>query len=838
MRARLFTSSPCVLVWGTAALFSAALNASAQSPINLSFNNFVVSYVLELPENQYWGSGSVSPFGSANLTATGSTTDSIEIGFPDGDSFHITSTGGSAGANGCTLTGTIDGGSGRLANASGSVSLFYTPCGPDVPAVGSFTLTGTGSMTIPSTGAFTVTPGGLTFSFPQGSSPGSTQQIILNNGTLEAVPYTIAVSGGNWLSVSPSSGSVNSLAISSVAVTVNSTGLKTGTYIGSVIVSAVGKQFVVPVAVLVSSEPEIVLSQTGLQFVAVPGGTSTSPQTIVVLNQGSGSLDFTASASTLSGENWLGLSSTSGSSSALAAGSVTVSVNASGLQPGIYYGKVVFSATGATDSPQTVSVALNVVSPSNSPGAFVEPAGLIFRGSVGGMNPAVQTVTITNPSPDPLSFQVNAFSGGTTSWLTATATSGTVSATQPGPVSIQANLQGLAAGQYIGNLTIIITSPTTTTAAPQTFQIEVVLVVAPQSASASIDSTAKPRATGCTPTQLLPVFTLVGTGFVSTAGWPTPIAVNVTDDCGSPLVSGSVTVTFSSGDPALSLVSIGSGSWTGTWNPVNAVSSVTIAAQAQETEPGLTGSASISGVLQSNPGEPSVSTGGVVSAVSFVPNQPLAPGAFGAIFGSNLSDSPLASKTFPLSIQLGETSVFLAGEQLPLLFAGGGQINAVMPYDVPVNSRQQLLVQKGSAISIPQPVVIAPALPAIITQNGEGTGAALIAVYKADGTALPNNSPVTGGDVIVLYCSGLGAVNPPVAAGSQTPLQPLSKTVAAVTVTIGQQPAAVQFSGLTPLFAQLYQVNVQIPSGLPSGSAVLTMSESGQQSAPVTVIVQ
>lgn len=838
MRRRLLVHSLSALVLGVVALLSTASSAAAQTTIQLAFN-FNVNYVIEEPENQYWGPGSVTPFGNATLTASGSTTFSIEISLSDGDSFHINVTGVSAGAaNQCILTGPIDSGTGRLANATGSVNLLSMPCGPNVPPVGSEQLTGTGSLTIPSTGAFTVTPSALTFSFPQGSSPISAQQIILDNGTNQTVSYTIATSGVNWLSVSPTSGSVDRLSLSAVAVLVNAASLSAGTYTGSVIVSAVGQQFVVSVTVIVSPAPEIVLSQTGLQFLAVSGGTSTPPQTIIVLNEGSGSLDFTVSPSTLSGTNWLSLSSTSGSTTAQTPGSVTVSVNATGLQPGTYYGKVVFSAAKASDSPQTAVVVLNVVSPSSNPGASVAPAGLIFSGSIGGMNPAAQMIAITNPSSNALSFQVTAFSGGNTSWLTVTPAAGTVSATQPGQVSAQANLQGLSPGQYIGNLNVLVSSPTMTASTPQTFQIEVVLIVLPQAATASIDSAVKPRATGCAPTQLLPVFTLAGTGFVSTAGWPTALAVSVTDDCGNPVVSGSVTVIFSSGDPALSLTSIGKGNWTGTWNPVNAASQVTITAQAQETQPALAGSASIRGMLQPSAGTPSVSTGGVVSAVSFVPNQPLAPGAFGAIFGSNLSDSLSQSTQFPLSVQLGETSVFLAGEQVPLLFASGGQINAVLPYDVPVNSRQQLLVQRGSAISIPQTVVVAPALPAIVTQNGAGTGAALIAVFQADGTPLPNDSPVSAGDVIVLYCSGLGAVNPPVIAGSQTPLQPLSQTIDTVTATIAQQPATVLFSGLAPLFAQLYQVNVQVPSGLSPGSAVVILSESGQQSAPVIITVQ
>jgi len=134
--------------------------------------------------------------------------------------------------------------------------------------------------------------------------------------------------------------------------------------------------------------------------------------------------------------------------------------------------------------------------------------------------------------------------------------------------------------------------------------------------------------------------------------------------------------------------------------------------------------------------------------------------------------------------------------------------------------------------------VIASALPAIITKNQTGSGAALYAAFKSDGTGLPNNSPVTTGDIVVLYCSGLGAVDPPVAAGSQAPSSTLSHTVDPVTVTFGQTQVTADFAGLAPGFAQLYQVNVKVPSGLPSGNATVTLSVSGQQSSPVTIAIQ
>jgi uncharacterized protein (TIGR03437 family) len=709
----------------------------------------------------------------------------------------------------------------------------------------------------------TIDPSGLSFSLTASGTP-TTGSVTIDNHGSKAVAFSASAStnsGGNWLRLSGAS-SAGPFQSAALAVTADPSHLTPGTYSGTITVAVVGGQTlgISVVAAVTGSQPNIQLSQNGLRFQAVSGGTATSPQTITVLNPGAGTLNFSATGSTITGGNWLNVTPTSGSSSAKSAGSVAVSVNASGLAPGDYYGTIQFASSAASNSPQVASVVLNVLTPANSPGAFVQPTGLIFLGVAGGTNPTAKTISITNPSPDPLTFLATSFSNSTgtsgsgtggLNWFTASPPSGSVSATQAATVSVQPTLTGLAAGVYTGDLTITIapsSTTTTSTAAAQVYHIEVLLLVLPAGSvlptgsslpkGSASETELRPHAAGCVPTQLLPVFTLLGTGFTAAAAWPTAIEVTVVDDCGTPLTSGSVTATFSSGDPALPLNSLNNGRWTATWNPTHASTGVTITAHGQEVQPALTGSASIGGALQPNNGTPAVSTGGVVSAANFAANQPLAPGSFAAIFGSNLSGGLNVSTQLPLGLKLGDTSVLLGGERLPLLFTSGLQVNVVLPYDLPVNSTQQLVVQSGSAISIPQSVVIAPAQPAIFTQNGFGTLGALINVYKPDGTPLPNNSPVSTGYVIVLYASGLGAVDPPIPAGSPAPTTTLSHTVNTVTATIGSLPAQVLFAGLAPSFAQLYQVNIQIPPGLPSGDATLTLSVGGQQSAPVTITVK
>jgi adhesin/invasin len=57
-----------------------------------------------------------------------------------------------------------------------------------------------------------------------------------------------------------------------------------------------------------------------------------------------------------------------------------------------------------------------------------------------------------------------------------------------------------------------------------------------------------------------------------------------------------------------------------------------------------------------------------------------------------------------------------------------------------------------------------------------------------------------------------------------------------VTATVGGQPATVQFAGLAPGYAGLYQVNLMVPA-LSPGDYPLQIAVDGQQSNAATVSV-
>jgi uncharacterized protein (TIGR03437 family) len=667
----------------------------------------------------------------------------------------------------------------------------------------------------------------LKFSVLQGGAAGAPQPIAITNRSSVAQTFTASVStqaGGDWLSVSPGSGTIAKFSNAAVMAIVDSSRLAAGTYTGNIaITTAPSVQTInIPVLVIVGSgQQQIQLSTTGLRFQTVSGGAAPQPQIVTVLNSGAGTLNFSVSTSTVSGgQGWLVASASSGGASASLPATVTVSINPAGLAAGDYYGQVQFAGNGIANSPQTVSVVLNVGAANSNVGAFVQTTGLIFVGRAGAANPAAQILQVTNPSTKALTFNATTFSANGKSFFTVKPSTGSVSAASPAQLSVQPDTTGLAVGVYSGEINLF------TLEDNKDIKIAVLLIVIPAGSNAGLEqgAAATPHAAGCTPKTLLPVFTQLGSSFAVVAAWPTLIEITVVDDCGTKMTDGNVVASFSSGDPPLSLTSLRDGRWSATWQPRSASNQVTVTGKAQQLVPALEGTQVIGGSLQANPTTPSIGAGGIVSAARSNGYQPLAPGSFISIYGTHLSSAVNAAAVLPFTTQLGSTQVILGGRKLPLQYVSDGQINAVVPYDVPANSTQQVIVVNGTALSVPEQVLVAGAQPAIF------------AVTKPDGSNVDTNNPAHVNDVLVIYAAGLGDVNPPVVAGFAAGASP---TVNPVTVTFGDQQAAVDYAGLAPGFAGLYQVNAHVPSGVKLADDVpLQLSVLGQQSVPFPIPIR
>jgi len=153
-----------------------------------------------------------------------------------------------------------------------------------------------------------------------------------------------------------------------------------------------------------------------------------------------------------------------------------------------------------------------------------------------------------------------------------------------------------------------------------------------------------------------------------------------------------------------------------------------------------------------------------------------------------------------------------------------GQINAQVPYSIPFNTSQQLQVVNNTMQTVPLSLPVAPAQPSIFAPDRK-QGLIFESFLLTD-----KSHPAAAGDTVVMYCAGLGAVDPPVASGSAAPLTSLSRTVNPVTVTIGGMNSRVDFAGLTPGFVGLYQINAVVPTGVAAGEAEVLITVAGQTS--------
>ena len=233
--------------------------------------------------------------------------------------------------------------------------------------------------------------------------------------------------------------------------------------------------------------------------------------------------------------------------------------------------------------------------------------------------------------------------------------------------------------------------------------------------------------------------------------------------------------------------------------------------------------------------QPVFTAAGVVNAASFnqgasAANTAIAPGSLVSIFGSALSNGTLGAASFPLPTTLLSTSVTMNGVAAPLIYVSPDQINLQVPFEIS-GSSAQILITTGAGPSAPVNVPVATAQPGIFFSTVSGAG---VILQNATG-ALTAVQPARAGDFLQIYATGLGAVAPAGLSGFAAPASPPAQTSIRPQVTIGGQPATVVFAGLAPGFAGLYQVNVQVPAGIPPGIQNVTLTINGLISNAVQI---
>jgi uncharacterized protein (TIGR03437 family) len=219
----------------------------------------------------------------------------------------------------------------------------------------------------------------------------------------------------------------------------------------------------------------------------------------------------------------------------------------------------------------------------------------------------------------------------------------------------------------------------------------------------------------------------------------------------------------------------------------------------------------------------SINSGGVEGIADW---EPPSPGSFISLYGLNFSgDDLVVANSFPLPPTLGNVSLLVNGENVPVEAVTPWQIDAQLPQNTPPGNVTFQVVANGvSSNTVTEQIQPSAASVFAFSEQDAQAGATYwqaAAFHAGTGTPADAAHPAAAGEILETYGSGLGQTNPAVPAGEPSPASPLAWAIITPQVTIGSQPARVTFAGLAPGLASVYQVNVQVPDGLTPGQQSL-----------------
>jgi len=543
--------------------------------------------------------------------------------------------------------------------------------------------------------------------------------------------------------------------------------------------------------------PQLQLSTTALGPINIAGGTNGPVQTVQITNIGDGALNLSAAASA----TWL----VPTLNALRPGGDLQIALNTSKLAPGSYTEFVTVNSPGAVDAPQNISVTVQISGVPDKFDFYVAPNGGTATKQFQAQSLLNANATTSDGRPWLSVFGQGSFTFFYPYLVTATSQNGQPEGDYSGTVALTggvnpADNRNIAVALHVTSLPILQLSGSSP------------LRLNGVAGGGKVNQVISVQNIGATTSNLT-----VSGGTATTSAGGSFLSV-------SALNNGQITVTA---DPAALQPGIYSGSITLTSNAANA------AATPLPVQ-----------FVVSPAAVPNISFGGVVDNTTFKPV--LAPGAIASLFGSQLfGDTPASASALPLGTTLSGVRVFVNNVAAPVYYASSGQINFQVPQSTQPGPAQISVMYNGQQGNIVTTAIQARA-PRILRLGVQNYG---IIVNQDGSFPMPvtpgyNSHPAKIGDVITIYTIGMGVTTPAVADGAGAPAsEPLARTPLPL-VTFGGGFAGaptegqVYYSGLTPGFVGLYQVNVAIPDGTPYGDAIgLQLSVEGATSNNVFLAI-
>jgi uncharacterized protein (TIGR03437 family) len=570
-------------------------------------------------------------------------------------------------------------------------------------------------------------------------------------------------------------------------------------------------------AATLSAAPQLVLSTTSVGPIHVIPGTNGATQTVQARNAGTGSLNLSAAASA----TWL--AATVGATQACtgATGScnpIGIALNTAALTAGLYTGYVTVTDPNAVDTPQQITVTVNVAGIPGSLSLYVVPTGAA--------DSSTSALIFTQAA---VTAKVTTQSGG--NWLAfITGGIGFVGCSSGYcEYGIQATAQkGQATGSYTGTVALTGANPADNKTIDVTLNVTNSPIIEP--IATPVQLSGFPGGANATATVS---FNNIGSGTLDITA---ATASSSTGSFLSASVSSPDTIVLTAAPGTLA-----SGYYSGT---------VTLTSNAANNS-----QISVPVVFTAEAaGTPLIYSLGVVNIANFTADAATAPGEILAAFGDQLAPTGTFAQNPgapPLATTLGTVQVLVNGVPAPLYFVSPTQVNFQLPYEASTGQVTTVQVVSNGTPGNTRPVNVTASVPRVlIWQASFIAGSYGIVVNNQDGSLVVPGAvagyathPAKPGDTITIYCTGLGETIPAAVTGAAASSSTL-EAIQNVTVTFGggfignPVTASTIFAGLTPTAVGLYQVDVTIPANVPIGAAVpVTVNLNGASSNPGNIAV-
>jgi uncharacterized protein (TIGR03437 family) len=532
-----------------------------------------------------------------------------------------------------------------------------------------------------------------------------------------------------------------------------------------------------------SAAPVLRLSSATIGPIALPSAGASNTQTLEAYNAGDGALALTLETSA----SWITASLGASrqcrnliSAVGQACSTIQVVLNTAGLPQGLTTGTLTVKDPNAVDAPQvvTVTVRIGTIAVDVAPGGSRDVLGTVSSPVFGqSSNPDWLSLVLLDSGSFRFNYRYNVHF-------------------QPAAT--------MAPGTYPGSVTI---TGSATASDNQTLPVSMRVTTLPI-AVPSTDRLTVTLAQGAPPL-IYPFSPFVQ---LTNAGQGT-LTVSDTSVIGA-FIKKDAVASFFAIDPTGLPVGTSSGSIVFTSNAVGGTTTVPVDLQIVAK------------------GSPSIFYQGVLDNATFVPGDTVAQGDILVVKGDQLSFSPFTpGPAPPLPTKLGGTTVLVNNTVVPLFYTSYGQIAFQMPVDMPIGTAIVQVQRDDGSISNKASVQVAaraPRLLVAVNQNGSVNSA---------------SAPAHVGDALTIYAIGFGQTSPAVATGAPSPAaEPLARVTPVPIVGFGSALSRISvdplFAGLTPTFAGLFQVNVVVPDGTPSGAVDLVVAAGDTASNTLQLYVQ